>query len=210
MAAIPSSDMPGHRALHDRVTAALDTCVESQGAEFKESAPWDALDAKVIRTAIAMGNLRDGGVIVIGASQRGSTWDLLGITPEHLATYDVDAVIEAINRYASPPMAVNLVTVKYHNGSTFLSIEIPEFRETPFVCKKDGAPNSNPKLRRGALYVRPPGLAQTTEIRSADDLHDLLQLAAEKRARSFIEMAHRAGFTIGTPAKPFDEELEGL
>ena len=200
--------MPGHAALHDRVTSALDTCVESQGAEFKESASWDALDAKLIRTAMAMGNLRDGGVIIIGASQRGSTWDLPGITPNHLATYDVDAVIEAINRYASPPMTVNLVTVKYRNGNTFLAIEIAEFTDTPFVCKKDGPPNS--KLRRGMLCIRPAGLAQTTEVRGAEDLHDLLALAAEKRARNFVEMAHRVGFVAGTPYKPFDDELEGL
>src|ERR1051325_11611659 len=47
--AIPTSDMPGHRALHDRVVAALDTCVESQSVDFKESATWEALQFKNIR-----------------------------------------------------------------------------------------------------------------------------------------------------------------
>jgi predicted HTH transcriptional regulator len=70
--AIPTSDMPGHRALHDRVVAALDTCVESQSIDFKESAPWEALQFKIIRTALAMANLRDGGVVVVGVGERGS------------------------------------------------------------------------------------------------------------------------------------------
>lgn len=56
--------MPGHQALHKQVMAALDTCVESQSVEFKESAPWKDLEVKIIRTALAMANLRDGGVLV--------------------------------------------------------------------------------------------------------------------------------------------------
>jgi hypothetical protein len=208
MAALPSSDMPGHRVLHDRVTAALDTCVESQPVDFKQSAQWDAIEFKLVRTGMAMGNLRDGGIIIIGASEQGDSWDLAGITPEDLATYEVDAVIDGINRYASPPISASLVTVKYRNGNTFLAIEVQEFDETPFVCKKDGPPKSG--LRRGMLCIRPAGLAQTTEIRNAEDMQDLLDLAAEKRARRIVELAHRVGFAAPSPSKPFEDELEGL
>lgn len=208
MAAFPSSEMPGHRTLHDRVTSALDTCVESQAVDFKESAPWDALKFKLARTAMGMGNLRDGGVIVIGASERDTTWDLTGITPDHLATYSVDDLVDGINKYSSPAVSLKVVTVKYHNGNTFLAIEIREFDETPFVCKKDGPPNSN--LKRGTVYIRPAGLAQTTETRTAEDLQDLLTLAAEKRARRIVETAYRIGLAGGVPSKPFDDELEGL
>jgi len=208
MPPFPSSDMPGHRALHERVTTALDTCVESQGVDFKESSAWDAIKFKLIRTAMAMGNLRDGGVIVIGASERGATWDLGGITPEHLGSYDVDETVDGINKYSSPPVSVNVVTVKYRNGNTFLVLEIREFDETPFVCKKDGAAKSD--LRRGMVCIRPPGVAQTTEVRKAEDMQDLLNLAAEKRARRMIEAAQRIGLSPGPSPKPFDEELEGL
>src|SRR4029077_1937830 len=100
--AIPTSDMPGHQAIHDRVVAALDTCVESQSIDFKESAAWSTLQYKVVRTALAMANLRDGGALVIGASEAGDRWDLTGISDEHLATYDVDDVIDAIHKFASP------------------------------------------------------------------------------------------------------------
>jgi len=80
--------MPGHRALHDRVQTALDTCVESQNVELKESAEMASLQYKLIKTAMAMANLRDGGVIVIGVSERGNTWDLTGIRDEHLRSYE--------------------------------------------------------------------------------------------------------------------------
>jgi len=67
--AIPTSDLPGHRGLQERVHAALDTCIESQSVDLKESASWKDLQYKIVRTALAMANLRDGGIIIIGASE---------------------------------------------------------------------------------------------------------------------------------------------
>jgi len=78
MGAIPTSDMPGHKRLHDRVLSALDRCQEGQAIDFKESAPWESLKWRIVVTALGMGNLRDGGVIVIGASEREQIWELTG------------------------------------------------------------------------------------------------------------------------------------
>jgi hypothetical protein len=206
--AIPTSDMPGHRALHDRVQAALDTCVESQGLDFKESATMTTLQYKLIRTAMAMANLRDGGVIVIGASERGASWELTGILDEHLDSYDVDELVDTINRFASPPIAVDLVLVPYRDGPSFLAVNVREFGETPIVCRRDGPSGSG--LKQGVLYVRPPGVARTSEVRTADEMHDLLDLAAEKRARRILETARRIGMEAPAPGRPFDAELEGL
>jgi predicted HTH transcriptional regulator len=202
--AFPTSDMPGHRALHDRVIAALDTCVESQSVELKESAPWKVLELKIVRTALAMANLRDGGVLVIGVGERGTEWEVSGISDEHLRTYDADDVVDAINRYASPSVAAMIVIVP-RNERRFLAIQIYEFGDTPIVCRRDGA-----GLRQGAVYVRPPGVSQTTEVRSAEQMHDLLELAAEKRARRILETARRIGLETVPSSRPFDEELGGL
>jgi hypothetical protein len=208
LVAIPTSDMPGHRALHARVQAALDTCVESQSVDFKESATMEGLQYKLIRTAMAMANLRDGGVIVIGASERGASWDLTGISEEHLGTYAVDDLVDAINRFASPPIAVELVLVSYRAGPLFLAVNVREFGETPIVCRRDGPPGS--RLKQGLVYVRPAGVARTSEVRTAGEMHDLLDLAAEKRARRILETARRVGMQAPALDRPFDEELEGL
>lgn len=200
--------MPGHRALQSRVYTALDTCVESQSVDFKESSPWAALEHKIIRTTIAMGNLRDGGVIVIGASERGDAWDLTGISDKHLATYNVDEIVDAINRFASPSPTIEVVIVVYSNGKRFLAIHVREFADTPFVCRRDGPAGTS--LRQGAVYIRPPGLARTSEVRSAQEMHDLLELAAEKRARRLLETARRVGFESPVLRQPFDDELGGL
>lgn len=206
--AIPTSDLPGHHGLQERVHAALDTCIESQSVDFKESASWKDLQYKIVRTALAMANLRDGGIIVIGASESGERWSLTGISDEHLATYEVDEVIDAIHRFASPSVVVVIVLVPYQNSRHFLTLQVFEFSDTPIVCRRDGPPNSG--LRQGAVYVRPPGVARTTEVRSADQMHDLLELAAEKRARRILETARRIGLEPLPAKKPFDDELGGL
>ena len=210
MSAIPTSDMPGHRKLHERVFNALDRCQESKSVDFKESAPWEDLKWQLIRTSLAMGNLRDGGIIVIGASERGDTWDLTGILNDHLSTYDVDDVIDVINKYASPPIKIEIVMVTYRNNNTFLALQVHEFTDSPFVCKKNG-PDNNKRLRAGDVFVRPAGKPRTTRAISADEMQDLLELAAEKRARKILEVAHRIGLKpTDTSIKRFEEELEGL
>lgn len=202
--------MAGHRRLHERVVAALERCQESQAVDFKESSEWDAVKHRVIRTVMAMSNLRDGGVIIVGVSERGTTWDLSGIATEHLATYDADDIIDAINKFASPPLEVEVVLVTYAGGVHFLAIQVAEFDESPCVCKRTSVGNAKP-FAPGDVYVRPPGKAQTKRVSGAQEMADLLELAAEKRARRMIETGHRIGMApaIGG-AGPFDEELGGL
>ncbi|MBU4354341.1 MAG: ATP-binding protein [Desulfobacterales bacterium] len=209
MGAIPTSDLPGHKLLRERVINALDRCQESQGIEFKESGPWESLKWKIICTALAMANLRDGGIIVIGASEREQTWELTGIEPAHLETYNVDVIVGAINKYASPNVDLDIVVIKHSNGADFLAIQIREFNDTPIVCKKNGPTGKN--VIEGAVYVRPPGIAKTTRVTKAEQMHDLLELAAEKRARRILEVSGRIGLEPRQTAKEhFDEELEGL
>ncbi len=210
MGAIPTSDMPGYRRLHESVYSALDRCRESQAIEFKESEVWDSLKWRLIRTLMAMGNLRDGGIIVIGASERGNEWELTGIRPEHLSTYDIDNIADTLNSYSSPPMEIEIVLVKYRNDKDFLALKANEFEHTPYVCKKNSPDNVRP-LFEGEIYIRPPGKAQTKKVTSAQEMHDLLELAAEKRARRMIETSHRIGFIPSkTKSQLFDHELEGL
>lgn len=210
MGAIPTSDMPGYQQLHDKVYGALDRCQESQGIDFKESASWDFLKWHLIRTVMAMGNLRDGGIIVIGASERDDNWELTGIKQDHLSTYDVDDITDAINKYASPPMQVEIVRVKYRNGKEFLGFQIREFDHTPYVCRKNG-PDEVGLLHEGEVYIRPPGKPQTKKVTNAQEMDDLLELAAEKRARKMVETSRRIGIvTLQSSTQLFDNELGDL
>lgn len=208
MGAIPTSDLPGHKQLHSRTVTALERCQESQDIDFKESAPWDVLQWRIIHTALGMGNLRDGGIIIIGVSERGRTWNLIGIEDPHLGTYDVDTNIDKINAYVSPYVDISIVIVE-HSGKRYLAIQIHEFRDIPLVCKKNGPEDEN--ITKGCVYIRPPGMPKTTKVTDANQMHELLELAAEKRARRIIEVSRRIGMTERVPdTATFDEELKGL
>lgn len=207
MAAIPESTLPGHRHLHERVVAALDLCQESRDLDFKESAPWGDLKWRIARSALGMANLRDGGVIVVGVSERDGEWSLVGIADAHFASYNEDDLNDFVNRYASPPMRIELVRV-LHGAKKYLAVRCPEFEFTPVICKRDGPKDS--KLTAGAVYVRPIGKPETTRVRDASQLEDLLELSAEKRAVRMLTNARRLGLEVPGAADPMDAELEGL
>jgi hypothetical protein len=176
--------------------------------DFKRSGGWDSLKWRIIETVLGMGNLRDGGVIVVGVAEEGDAWNLTGIAEEDLRSFDVDTVVDQVNSYVSPHVKLTLVTLE-EAGHIFLVLEVQEFADTPLVCKKNGPADS--KLVEGGLYVRPPGLARTTRIMKAEQMHDLLELAAEKRARRILEVGRRVGLVQQETAdQKLDKELGGL
>lgn len=161
-----------------------------------------------MKTILAMGNLRDGGIIVVGVSERGDTWDVGGISGEDFLTYDVDTIIDQANAFVSRHADLAIVAVEHH-GKKFLALQVDEFLETPVVCKKNGPADSG--LVEGAVYVRSAGMARTTRITNASQMHDLLELAAEKRARRILEVGRRVGLVQEPSAsQKFDKELGGL
>ena len=208
MAPIPSSKLAGLRALHDRALTALHRCQETQSIDFKRSEDWNSLRWRITETVLGMGNLRDGGVIIVGVEEKSDAWELTGISEEHLKSYDVDIVVDQVNAYVSPHVNLGLAILP-ENAQTFLVIEVQEFEDTPLVCKKNGPESS--KLVEGAVYIRPHGLAKTTRVMKAEQMHDLLELAAEKRARRILEVGRRVGLVPAeTAGQKFDEELGGL
>ena len=158
-----------------------------------------------------MGNLRDGGVVVIGASEENGTWLLTGIEPGDLNTYDIDTIRDVMAKYASPAPEVDVVLVDYHAPNPFLALEVSEFRTSPFVCRKDSPQGVKHSFSAGDVFLRPPGKPQTKPVSSASEMHDLLELTAEKRARQMLQTARRIGLSSDSNAAgKFDEELRGL
>ena len=211
MASIPRTDTPGYRQLHERVENALDRLQEAPDIEFKESASWDSLRWKIIKTALAMGNLRDGGILIVGVSQRAGQEPLTGISETDLAAYDLDNIADQFGRFISPEIGFTLVQVPYR-GNDYLAFEFQEFREIPLVCKRGGE-----GLEAGVVYVRPrEGCPRSTKVTDAAQMRELLDLAADKAARRIIERGIRAGLELPTRDRPptvieqFERELEGL
>src|SRR5260370_16893092 len=102
MTAPPSSDLAGHKRLAERVNLALDTCMESQAVEFMASQPWKTLMSGIIKTACSMGNLRDGGIILIGVSQREESWHPTAMNEADLKTNHLDKIVHKVTAHLPP------------------------------------------------------------------------------------------------------------
>jgi hypothetical protein len=186
-----TTDMPGHQLLKERVDAALNRAVETQSVDFKESAPWDALKWGIVRHAIGMGNLRGGGLIIVGVSGRDDVWELDGVMPEHLETFDVDVIADLFNKHISPAPRVE-VLLHEREGKRFLVLDIDGLEDIPFVCRKSGPDGS--KVEKAAFYHRPiGGRPRTEKVTSAEDMRPIFQVAAENGARAIEGLIQRLG-----------------
>ncbi|MDY6857643.1 MAG: hypothetical protein SWO11_23680 [Thermodesulfobacteriota bacterium] len=134
---------------------------------------------------------------MIGASERGLTWELTGINDEYLAAYNPDVIIDVVNKYPSPNFEMDILLSKYKNDRDFLSIQINEFKDAPIVYGKNGP--SGGGIIEDAVNVRPPIIERKTRVMNSSQMLDLLELVAEKQARRMLEVSRRIGlFSIPT------------
>ena len=98
--AFPTIDMKGYGRLRERIVFALDRCQEQQWLDFKESRPWPELKWRLLRTIMGMANLRDGGLIVIGVSERDDTWDLTGISSNDLSEVTPNHTVSSVSIFS--------------------------------------------------------------------------------------------------------------
>lgn len=201
--AIPDSTLPGLSSLHVRAQAALARCIETPGVDFKGPATWSDIKAKLLKTIMGMANIRDGGIIIVGLSEKSQQWEPVGISPELLSTYDPDEIHDSVNKFAAPGFQFEVATFSSDEAKVFLVIQVPEFHEIPIICRKDGEINKE-VFCKGDVYIRPfGGRARTERIQSIEEMRDLLELAAEKKMRRFAEQAKRIGYA----PIAFDDDL---
>lgn len=154
--------------------------------------------ANVARAAMAMGNLKDGGVICLGIDEARMTEMQPGLSIEQLSEWsDFDEVNVALSKYADPPLSLRLNPLHLDSGADVVVIEVDEFDDVPHVCKR----NFPDKLQEGMTYYRPRGKPESVPVPSASAMHELLDLAISKGVRRFIEIAGSAGL-IGQISRP--------
>lgn len=157
---------------------------------------------KVARAALSMGNLRDGGVVIVGIDDHAATQMQPGLTETELSSWlDYDTVSVRINAYADPPLRFDVAAVTLRTNARVVVIEVHEFADTPHLCARD----YSGVLRKGALYVRTRKLPETAEIPTSVEMRELLDLAMEKRLRAYVEAAGRAAVHLSVE----DETVQG-
>ncbi len=159
--------------------------------------------AKVTRAALSMGNLRDGGFVVIGIDDKNPASLGPGLSDEQFASWsEYDHVARGLADYADPPLHFEMASYNLSSGARVALLKVSEFSDMPHLCAKAYEPD----LRKGALYVRTRKLPETAEVASSVEMRDVLDLATEKALRSYVETAQRAG--VRFEAEPVVDEAE--
>ena len=193
----------------EELAVPIDLGREDRSLEYKESRSWNDLKDKIAKTALGMANIRDGGTIIIGVSQRSGSLVPQGMSQGDIDTYDADEVQAYVNRFADPYVRLEMYAVP-RNVQRFIAIVVHEFDEVPVVCRRNGV-----GLRQGAVYTRSYRMPETCEVPSQTEMREIIDMATDKGVRRFLERSRRAGLlTEGTiertNTEKFDEELEGL
>jgi predicted HTH transcriptional regulator len=179
------------------IEAVLEGGHELQSLEVKGAGPAtnSHLLAKVAKGAMGLGNIQDGGHIVIGLDDKRMAEMTPGLGPDDLATWmDFDSVSAKMAVYSAPPVNFHVEALQLSNGTTVAVMEVAEFADAPHICVKqyDGA------LLNGRIYIRTRSMPETAPIESPTELRELLDLAADKRLRAFVERVDRAGVRLTT------------
>src|SRR3954453_1143510 len=98
----------------EEIEAALTLGYELPSLELKGAGPRtdSHLFAKVARAALGMGNLRDGGQIVIGIDDKAQATMLPGLSPAELTSWlEYDHVARKLAEYADPPLKFDLTSM---------------------------------------------------------------------------------------------------
>ena len=184
---------------------------ETLNVEFKRSGLFADLQFQIAKTAQAISNLQDGGLIIIGVSQIDGHFVAEGIQPEHAESFKAEAVYDFVNMYASPPIELRIITVTF-DEKPYVAIVIPPFERFPVVCRKNTPDGAARPMREGEVYVRVSPPVKTTRLTSAPMMDELLQRAAAFRAAETLRILSAGGIKIETlfPADPLRKEIEDL
>lgn len=182
----------------DELEAALRLGYESRHLELKGPGPRtdSQVMARVIRASLSLGNLRDGGHVVIGIDDKEPGSFGPGLTEAEARTWRAyDDISRKMGQYADPPLRFDLGELTMSTGATVAVLQIAEFEDLPHICARQLDPN----LRKGALYVRSRNLPETVEVPSSVEMREVLDLATEKALRAFVQRAQNAGLALTTP-----------
>ncbi|MGE3062903.1 MAG: helix-turn-helix domain-containing protein [bacterium] len=149
---------------------------EERNLEYKESIDWNTFENKerIIKACLAMANLQDGGIIVLGMKEVSKdVWEPQGMTSDHFDTYSQDDVSEKVNEYADPSIQIKLSKIQ-HDNKNFIVIEVAEFREIPIICRKTGT-----TLKKGGIYIRPKSKNESVIVPNESELREILDKAVE-------------------------------
>lgn len=181
----------------EEIEAVLEGGHELQSFEVKGAGPAtdSRLLVKVAKGAMGLGNIQDGGHIVIGIDDHQMAEMTPGLGVDDLDTWlDFDSVSAKMAVYSAPPVNFHVEAVELSNRKMVAVMEVAEFSDAPHICIKQ----YDDALRNGRIYIRTRSMPETAPIESPTELRELLDLATDKRLRAFVQRIDRAGVRLTT------------
>jgi len=196
--------------MDNRIISLLEYGRESRNIEFKRSYNWNNRKhkAKIVKTIMAMSNIRDGGYLIFGVDENNGQYTPVGMPQNEYDLINSDNVLAFVNSFADPYVEIDIYKGEYQN-KLFVVIEVKEFREYPVVCKK----NWEYGLYQGVIYTRARRMPETVPVPSQSEMREIINIAVEKGIREFYRKLSVAGICVQTQSSDrqiFDNELGGL
>lgn len=191
---------------------------EERYLEYKRSMVWtdDNTKVKIAKAMMAMSNLRNGGVIVIGMKETNrGVWEPETMMPEQVASFTQDDIAQWVNDYAIPAVQFTVEPLLL-DGENFVIIQVREFDSFPTICRKPKPLGGREVLKKGAIYYRSNLKNESAPISSDQDMRELIELAVRKGVAQRITYLQELGFVATFPAPQRDDavkyerEREGL
>jgi len=183
---------------------------EERYLEYKGAMSWssDYTKVEIAKAMMAMSNLRNGGIIVVGMkeAQRG-IWEPDTVTAEQVASFTKDDIAQWVNDYAVPSVQFTVEPFSLDTNK-FVIIKVREFDSVPTICRKPKQFGDREKLKKGAIYYRSNAKNESAPISSDEDMRELIALAVGKGVAQEIEHLRELGFIATLPVPQEEDALK--
>lgn len=183
---------------------------ETRNIEYKRTYNWNVPShkAKIVKSILAMSNIKDGGYLILGVDENNGTFTPVGMPKADFDLLNTDDILAFTNRFADPYVDIKLYKDLYE-GMLFTVIEVQEFQQYPIVCKSNGEEN----LRCGSIYTRTRRMYESAVVPSQTEMREIIEMAVDKGIREFNRRVSYVGIGVQSQLsaeEQYDQELGGL
>lgn len=153
----------------------LNSKQETINQDYKQDLIWNKENRDsllgIVKDILAMANTKDGGKLIFGVRDR--DFEFLGLSEVSWNSFDVTDVNQLLHNFADPVFTCNVLKRIIDNKKVVI-IDIPEFIETPIICKNSAFSSKNTQiLQKGAIYIR-TAKCTSEMITSVEDMRNIL------------------------------------